>query len=67
MPPMAATVAGLDPEIAPNIVHAPTVVNAKLPRMAPMREITQSTRRRDMPPCAMMAPAKIKNGTAINL
>ena len=67
MPPMAATVAGHDPEIAPKIVHPPTMVRPRLPRNPPRIDNTQLTSRPEMPPSLMIAPARMKNGTAIRL
>ena len=48
--PTAATVAGLEPEMAPKMVHVPTVVSGKLPRTPPMIDITQLMMRLEMPP-----------------
>ena len=48
--PTAATVAGLDPEMAPKIVQVPTVVRARLPRTPPMIDSTQSIIRFEIPP-----------------
>ena len=62
---MAATVAGLDPEMAPNTVHVPTTVRPRLPRNPPTIESTQSMMRLDMPPRPINSPAKMKKGTAI--
>jgi hypothetical protein len=49
--------------MAPNSSEAATVVTASEPRTPPTTEITQTTTRRAMPPCAMISPASTKNGT----
>src|SRR5712692_5559985 len=62
--PTAATVAGLDPEMAPKNSHVPTVVSARLPRTPPNIERTQRISRSEIPPWPMTSPAKMKKGTA---
>ena len=62
--PTAATVAADDPEIAPNTTHVATVVIGRLAFELPNSDFAHATRRPEMPPAAMISPAKIKNGTA---
>jgi hypothetical protein len=50
--------------MAPKSSEAATVVTASEPRTPPINDITQTTTRRAMPPCAMISPASTKNGTA---
>ena len=64
MRPTATTVPTAVCAIAPNSSEAATVVTASEPRTPPISEITQTTTRRAMPPCAMISPASTKNGTA---
>jgi hypothetical protein len=64
MRPIATTVPTAVCAIAPNTSDAATVVTASEPRTPPTSDITQTTTRRAMPPCAMMSPASTKNGTA---
>ena len=58
------TVAADDPEIAPNTTHVATVVIGRLAFELPNSDFAHATRRPEMPPAAMISPAKIKNGTA---
>jgi len=62
--PIAETVAGPEPEIAAKNIQANTVTMAKPPVMKPTKLSARFTRRFDMPPCNIRAPAKIKNGIA---
>ena len=64
MRPTATTVPTAVCAIAPNTSEAATVVTASEPRTPPTSDITQTTTRRAMPPCAMISPASTKNGTA---
>ena len=64
MRPIATTVPTAVCAIAPNTSEAATVVTASEPRTPPTSEITHTTTRRAMPPCAMISPASTKNGTA---
>lgn len=66
MEPMAATVAGAEPEMAPKNAQHTTVTMAKPPVKWPTRESPRSTSRFDRPPPSISAPARIKNGTAIS-
>ena len=63
----ADALAGLDPEMAPKIVQPPTMVRPRLPRTPPRIDSTQLTSRPEIPPSVMIAPARMKNGTAIRL
>ena len=56
--PIAATVAGAEPEMAPNTVEAPIVVRPCAPRTPPMIDMHQSRMRFDMPPTPMIFPGK---------
>ena len=62
--PTAATVAAVDPEIAPNTVAVPTTVMGSAPRTPPTMDPTQLISRTDTPPRLIISPAKMKNGTA---
>ena len=62
--PMAATVAGLDPDMVPKISQLVTVARPRLPRTPPNISVTQSTRRTAIPPRPISSPAKMKKGTA---
>ena len=62
--PTATTVPTAVWAIAPNSSEAATVVTASDPRTPPISEMTHTTTRRAMPPCAMISPANTKNGTA---
>ena len=64
MRPTATTVPTAVCAIAPNSSEAATVVTASEPRTPPISDITHTTTRRAMPPCAMISPASTKNGTA---
>src|ERR1043166_3803543 len=64
MRPTATTVPTAVCAMAPNSSEAATVVTASEPRTPPTSEITQTTTRRAIPPCAMISPASTKNGTA---
>ena len=65
MDPIAATVAGEDPEIAPKRAQAKNVTMASPPGSQPTTELAKSTKRLETPPLAKMLPANIKKGTAI--
>ena len=67
MPPMAAQVAALEPEMAPKKALAPTVMLARLAGVQPRRILTNFTSRAEMPPSAMTLPAKMKQGMASRL
>ena len=61
--PSAATVAALEPEIAPNSSAALTVVSAMPPGTRPRNDEIQLISRVAMPPRPMTLPAKMKPGT----
>jgi hypothetical protein len=62
--PIAATVAGAEPEIAAKKVDANTVTWAKLAFIDPTKESTNTINRLDNPPVNIKSPAKINSGTA---
>ncbi len=64
MRPTAATVAVLEPEIAPISVQAPTVATPRLPGTRPISASTQAISRSAMPAAPISSPAKMKNGIA---
>jgi hypothetical protein len=64
IPPMQATVAGPDPEIAAKIMLVNTVTIPKAPLTFPRKRRQKFTNRLDMPPTIMISPASIKKGTA---
>ena len=67
MLPTAATVAGLDPEIAAKKIQVKTAVIPKPPLKCPTSAFAIPIKRRTRPPRSMKAAAKKKNGTAINV
>ena len=66
MVPIAATVAGAEPEIAPKNRQATTVTIASPPVKCPTSVSKNPTRRLESPPPSMSAPLSTKNGIAIN-
>ena len=40
------------------------MVIGRLASVAPRSDLVQATSRREIPPCPMISPAKMKNGTA---
>jgi hypothetical protein len=64
MLPMAATVAGAEPETAPKNMQAMMVTMPRLPVMLPTRLLAMFTRRRLRPPTFMKLPAMMKKGMA---
>jgi len=64
--PIAATVAGPDPEIAAKNAQAITVTVASPPVNEPIKTFATLTILFDNPPVSIKLPASIKNGTAIN-
>jgi hypothetical protein len=64
---MAATVAGLEPEMAPKNSQVPTVVRPTLPRTPPSIDCTHRMSRSEIPPLERISPARMKNGTASRL
>ncbi len=65
-PPMATTVAWVEPEIAPNSVHATAAVTARPPRRWPKKVIARSSRRFAVWPRVTMSAAKMNIGTVIS-
>ena len=62
--PIDAVSATADPEIPPKKVDARMFTTDRPPRTKPTRTLAKATRRRDMPPSAISAPARTKNGIA---
>ena len=62
--PTAAVSATDEPEMQPNMVEATMLTSAMPPRMKPTNTLARLTSRSAMPPTAMMAPARMKNGIA---
>ena len=62
--PTAAVSATDEPEIQPNMVEARMFTSAIPPRMKPTNTLARFTRRSAMPPTAMIAPVRMKNGIA---
>ena len=67
MPPMAATVAGLEPEMAPKKPEATTEIQARRPGRRLSSSSKKPISRSEIPPSAMMLPARMKKGTAIRV
>lgn len=63
-PPMAATVAALDPDNAAKKLEARIATAPSPPVKCPTSDAAKFTSRRDMPPSDMISPARMKNGTA---
>jgi len=63
-PPTAAVSATDEPEMQPNIVEATMLTSAMPPRIAPTNTLARLIRRSAIPPTAMMAPVRMKNGIA---
>ena len=65
MPPMAATVAGPEPEIAAKSMQVRTATMARPPVKWPIRELQKLMSRREMPPPSIRLPATMNRGMAI--
>ena len=65
MPPIDATVAGLEPQSAPNTMQVKWVVKAVPPGSRPISAFIQSSRRRAIPPSSMICAANMNSGIAI--
>jgi len=63
--PTAMTVAGLEPEIAEKNIELVTVVMPSPPSIGRTSAFANLISLCDMPPCAMMFPAKMKKGIAM--
>ena len=64
--PMAATVAGPEPEMAPKNIQVMTVTTAKPPVMCPTAAEPRLARRLLSPPPSISPPARMKKGMAIS-
>src|SRR5699024_316803 len=64
--PIAAIVAGPDPDIAAKNILAKTVTIARPPVINPINTLAKFNNRLDIPPVLINTPAKIKNGIAIS-
>ncbi len=64
--PIAAVVAGLEPEMAAKIIDAKMATMDRPPVILPTRSMEKSTSRLEMPPVLMMLPARTKKGIAIS-
>ena len=64
MPPIAETVAGADPEIAPNNMQAKIAAMPRPPVVLPTTQFATLISRLEIPPVAMILPAIMKNGSA---
>src|SRR5699024_11082683 len=65
--PIAPAVAGLDPDIAAKIRHVTIVTTESPPFKCPIHTSIHSIKYFEMPPFAIIKPAKIKPGIAINV
>ena len=63
--PMAAVVAGQEPEMAAKIMEARMAAMDKPPLIPPTSRLAKFTNRLEMPPVAMTLPARMKKGIAI--
>ena len=66
MEPIAATVAGPDPETAAKNIHNTIVTVASPPVNLPKNTLHTFNRRLDTPPAPINSPARINNGIAIS-
>ena len=64
IPPMAATVAGPEPEIAAKNIHVSTAAMASPPGSQPSIALQKFIRRLEIPPVSIRLPATMKSGTA---
>src|SRR6056297_1241025 len=64
MLPIAATVAGPEPEIEANIIQVKTVIIPNPPVILLINAFAKLTRRFDIPPSIITSPVNMKNGTA---
>ena len=67
MAPMAATVAGEEPEMAAKKAQAAVAAIARPPDRPPKRAVATLISRLEMPPAVMMLPERTKNGIAIRV
>ena len=66
IPPMAAAVAGPEPEIAAKNMEATIAAMPRPPGVSPVRMLAISTSRRAMPVFSISVPTSMKNGIAIS-
>ena len=64
IPPMAASVAGPEPDMAPKNTHATAATMPRPPGTLPISVLATSTSRREIPPPSIRLPASMKNGQA---
>ena len=62
---MAAVSATAEPEMPAKNIEATTATWARPPAIQPTRQLEKRTRRADMPPVSIRAPARMKNGIAM--
>jgi hypothetical protein len=67
MEPTAATVAGLEPESAENIMHDTTAVTDTPPVTQPNAVLAKLTSLLDVPPFSIKSPANMKKGIDISV
>ena len=65
-PPIATTVAWVEPEMAPNRVHDTAAVTARPPRRWPKKVIARSSRRLAVRPRVTISAARMNIGTVIS-
>jgi len=65
MVPIAATVAGPEPEMAAKNMQVTTAMMARPPVKRPKNTLPTLSRRLDRPPWPIRSPARMKKGTAI--
>jgi hypothetical protein len=65
IPPIAATVAGLDPDIAPKNAEAIIVIIPRPPIVLPTQALANLIKRPEIPPLSISPPANIKKGIAM--
>ena len=63
--PIAAVVAGPEPDRAAKKAHPRTATNPKLPVTFPIKDSAMLTIRLAIPPCSIREPAKTNKGTVI--
>jgi hypothetical protein len=66
IPPMAATVAGFEPDIAPKNADEIVVIIARLAGSLPNTTWANLIRRFEIPPFSIISPDKMKKGMAMN-
>ena len=66
MPPMDATVAGLEPEMAPKKAEETTVIMPSPPGIAPISVLKNYTTSKKIPPPTKTPPSNKKKSMAMN-